>query len=233
MIKNLDKSKLPKHVAIIMDGNGRWAKLRGLPRVFGHREGAKTVEKTLRFARNIGIKHLSLFAFSTENWGRPKDEVNAIFGLLVDYINSKIDELKELGVRLRFMGRIEELPDYIKESVKKGEEETSSGKDMDLIVALNYSGKAEIIDAVKKAVLEGRNINSEEDFRNLLYLPDLPDVDLLIRTSGEIRISNFMLWQIAYSELYFTEVLWPDFNEREFTKALLDYQYRERRFGKI
>lgn len=233
MTENIDKTRLPSHVAIIMDGNGRWAKLRGLPRVFGHREGAKAVERTIRFTRKVGIKHLSLFAFSTENWGRPKEEVNAILGLLVDYINSKIDELIELDVRLRFMGRIEELPDYIKESVKKGEEETKNGKGMDLIIALNYSGKAEIIDAVNKAVSKGIKINSEEDFKKLLYIPDLPDVDLLIRTSGEVRISNFMLWQIAYSELYFSEVLWPDFDEKEFTKALLDYQSRERRFGRV
>ncbi len=230
-IKNL--INLPEHVAIIMDGNGRWAKRRGLPRVFGHREGAKAAEKAITFASDIGIKYLTLFAFSTENWGRPEEEVDFILKLLVDYINNKLDNLLEKNIKLRFIGRKEELPENILKTVKKGEENTENCTGLNLFIALNYSGRAEIIDAVNKILATGREKITEEDFRNYLYYPGVPDPDLLIRTSGELRISNFLLWQLAYTELYFTEVLWPDFNEEEFLKALYDYQSRERRFGRI
>ena len=233
MFENIDKDKLPKHVAIIMDGNGRWAKLRGLPRIYGHREGAKAVERTIRIAKNIGIKYLTVFAFSTENWQRPKEEVEAIMSLLVEYINTKVPELIKENIRLRFMGRKENLPEMILETMKEGEEKTKNCDSMDLIVAINYSGKAEIIDAVNKIITSGKPDITEEDFKNFLYLPDVPEPDLLIRTSGEQRISNFMLWQLAYTELYFTPVLWPDFDEEEFLKAIYDYQSRERRFGKV
>ncbi len=225
--------KLPRHVAIIMDGNGRWAKLRGLPRVFGHREGAKTVEKTIKFANEIGIKHLTLYAFSTENWNRPKEEVEAIMSLLVEYINTKVPSLIEDNIKLRFMGRRKDLPEMILKTVQEGEEKTKNCSGMDLVVALNYSGRAEIVDAVNEIIKSGKKEITEEDFKNYLYLPDLPDPDLLIRTSGEQRISNFMLWQMAYTEFYFTPVLWPDFDENEFLKALYDYQNRERRFGRV
>lgn len=224
--------KVPKHIAIIMDGNGRWAKRRGLPRYFGHREGAKTVERIIDYALELNIKYLTLFAFSTENWGRPKEEVDTIMSLLVEYINKKVPDLIKRDVRLKFMGRKDELPEMILKSVEEGEEKTKHCKKMHLIIALNYSGRAEIVDAVKNILKDGKEIN-EENFKNYLYLPDIPDPDLLIRTSGEIRISNFMLWQLAYTELYFTEVLWPDFDKDEFLKALYDYQSRERRFGKV
>jgi len=225
--------RIPTHVAIIMDGNGRWAKRRGLPRVYGHREGAKRVEDILDISRKIGIKWLSVFAFSTENWARPKEEVDAIMSLLVEYINKKIPYLVENNVRLRFMGRIDRLPDMIKRSVEEGEKATERCTGMNFVVALNYSGKAEIIDAVNRVLKEGKKEISEEDFRKYLYIPEMPDPDLLIRTSGEERISNFMLWQMAYTEFYFTETLWPDFDQDEFIKALYEYQSRERRFGKV
>ncbi|RMA92518.1 isoprenyl transferase [Hydrogenothermus marinus] len=224
--------KIPNHIAIIMDGNGRWAKRRGLPRYIGHREGAKAVERVIDYALEFGIKYLTLFAFSTENWERPKEEVEAIMSLLIEYINKKVPYLIERDIRLRFVGRREDLPDMILNTVEEGERLTKNGKKMQLVIALNYSGRAEIVDAVNKAIKEGKEI-TEEDFPKFLYLPDLPDPDLLIRTSGEQRISNFLLWQIAYSEFYFTEVLWPDFDKEEFLKALYEYQNRERRFGKV
>ncbi len=225
---------IPQHVAIIMDGNGRWAKRRGLPRVFGHREGAKAVEKAISFAKEVGIRYLSLFAFSTENWERPKSEIDAIFSLLVEYVNKKVPYLLEKNARLRFIGRREGLPDHILTTILEAEEKTNHCDSLDVIIALNYSGRAEIVDAVKKILTENPDIEiNEENFRNYLYLPEIPDPDLLIRTSGEKRISNFMLWELAYTELYFTETLWPDFDEKEFLKALYDYQSRERRFGKV
>ena len=225
--------KIPHHVAIIMDGNGRWAKRRGFPRVYGHREGAKRVEEIIETAREVGIKWLSVFAFSTENWGRPQEEVDAIMSLLVEYINQKVPYLVERDIRLRFIGRIGELPDMIKNCVEEGETVTNQCKSMNFVVALNYSGKAELIDAMNKALKDGREIKNGEDLRKYFYIPEMPDPDLLIRTSGEKRISNFMLWQTAYTEFYFTEVLWPDFDKEEFLKALYDYQSRERRFGKV
>ena len=225
---------IPQHVAIIMDGNGRWAKRRGLPRVFGHREGAKAVEKAISFAKEVGVRYLSLFAFSTENWERPKSEIDAIFSLLVEYVNKKVPYLLEKNARLRFIGRREGLPDHILTTILEAEEKTNHCDSLDVIIALNYSGRAEIVDAVKKILTENPDIEiNEENFRNYLYLPEIPDPDLLIRTSGEKRISNFMLWELAYTELYFTETLWPDFDEKEFLKALYDYQSRERRFGKV
>ncbi len=224
---------IPEHVAVIMDGNGRWAKRRGLPRVFGHREGAKAVERTIKIANEVGIKWLSVFAFSTENWGRPKEEVDAIMSLLVEYINTKIPQLKRDNIKLRFMGRREGLPGMIIESMEEGEKATEHCDGLNFVVALNYSGKAEIIDAVNRILKSGRDCIDEKSFKEFLYIPDMPDPDLLIRTSGEKRISNFMLWELAYTELYFTEVLWPDFNEEEFLKALYFFQSRERRFGKV
>ena len=225
--------KIPSHIAVIMDGNGRWARRRGLPRVYGHREGAKRVEEIIETAREVGIKWLSVFAFSTENWGRPKEEVDAIMSLLVEYINKKVPYLVERDIRLRFMGRIEQLPEMIKNSVEEGEKATQHCKSMNFVVALNYSGKAELIDAFNRALKEGKEITEEKDLRKYFYIPDMPDPDLLIRTSGEERISNFMLWQTAYTEFYFTDVLWPDFDREEFMRALYEYQSRERRFGKV
>ena len=231
MIENL--FKIPKHVAIIMDGNGRWAKMRGLDRVYGHREGVKTVERTIKFAKKVGIKYLTLFAFSTENWQRPIEEVNAIMQLFVEYIHEKLPFLKENDIKLLFMGRKEGLWDSVLEAMKKAEDETKNCSNPIVIIGLNYSGKAEIVDAVNKILKSNVEKIDEESFRNYLYLPEIPDPDLLIRTSGEKRISNFLLWQLAYTELYFTDVLWPDFDEEEFLKALYDYQSRDRRFGRV
>ncbi len=231
MIQNL--YKIPKHVAIIMDGNGRWAKRRGLPRVFGHREGAKTVERVIDIARDNKIQWLSLFAFSTENWNRPKEEVEAIMSLLVEYINTKVPSLIERNVRLRFMGRRYNLPEMILNTMEEGEKATEHCTGMNLVVALNYSGKAEIVDAARKIAEEGKTDITEEEFRKYLYIPEMPEPDLLIRTSGEKRISNFMLWELAYTELFFTETLWPDFGEEDFAQALYEYQSRERRFGRV
>ncbi len=225
--------KIPSHVAIIMDGNGRWARRRGLPRVYGHREGAKRVEDIIEISRETGIKWLSVFAFSTENWERPKEEVDAIMSLLVEYINKKVPYLIEKDIRLRFMGRVEQLPDMIKESVIEGEKATQHCNSMNFVVALNYSGKAELIDAFNRALKEGKEIKEEKELRKFFYIPEMPDPDLLIRTSGEERISNFMLWQMAYTEFYFTHTLWPDFDREEFMRALYEYQSRERRFGKV
>lgn len=216
-----------------MDGNGRWAKRRGLDRVYGHRQGVETVERVIRFARKVGIEYLTLFAFSTENWQRPKEEVNAIFSLLVEYINSKIPFLIENDIKLIFSGRRWELSLDVIKAIEKGEKATENCKSLTVVITLNYSGRAEIVDAVNKMLKEGITQIDEDKFRDYLYNPDVPDPDLLIRTSGEERISNFLLWQIAYTELYFTPVLWPDFSEEDFLKALYVYQSRERRFGRV
>ncbi len=225
--------KLPTHVSIIMDGNGRWAKRRGLPRYEGHKEGAKTLEKILTFASDLGIQWFSVFAFSTENWRRPKEEIEVIMSLLVEYINTKLDRLLEKNIRLRFMGRLNQLSDETLESIKKGEEVTKDCNGMNFVITLNYSGRAEIIDAINKILKDKKESISIDEFKNYLYIPEMPEPDLLIRTSGELRISNYMLWELAYTELYFTDVLWPDFNEEEFLKALYSYQFRERRFGSV
>lgn len=216
-----------------MDGNGRWAKKRGLDRIHGHRRGVETVERVIRFARKVGIEYLTLFAFSTENWNRPQHEVNAIFSLLVEYINSKMPFLIENDVRLIFSGRRWELSEDVVRAIQKGEDATKECKSLTVVITLNYSGRAEIVDAVNRMLQEGVRQIDEESFRNYLYNPDIPDPDLLIRTSGEERISNFLLWQLAYTELYFTPVLWPDFSEEDFLKALYVYQSRERRFGRV
>ena len=225
--------KVPTHVSIIMDGNGRWAKRRGLPRYEGHKEGAKALEKILTFASDLGIQWLSVFAFSTENWRRPKEEIEVIMSLLVEYINTKLDKLLEKNIRLRFMGRLNQLSDETLQSIKKGEEATKECNGMNFVITLNYSGRAEIIDAINKILKDKKESISIDEFKNYLYIPEMPEPDLLIRTSGELRISNYMLWELAYTELYFTDVLWPDFNEEEFLKALYSYQFRERRFGSV
>lgn len=225
--------KVPTHVSIIMDGNGRWARRRGLPRYEGHKEGAKALEKILTFASNLGIQWLSVFAFSTENWKRPKEEIEVIMSLLVEYINTKLDKLLEKNIRLRFMGRLNQFSDEILQSIKKGEEATKECNGMNFVITLNYSGRAEIIDAINKILKDKKESISIDEFKNYLYIPEMPEPDLLIRTSGELRISNYMLWELAYTEFYFTDVLWPDFNEEEFLKALYSYQFRERRFGSV
>jgi len=225
--------RVPNHVAIIMDGNGRWARRKGLPRVEGHRKGAEVVENVVRWSAEFGIKYLTLYTFSTENWKRPKEEVEFLFSLLVEKLETKALELIKENVRLRFMGRLEDLPEKLKNKCREAEEMTKSNDGLNLIIALNYGGRAEIVDAVERILREGITEVNEEGFRKYLYLPDVPDPDLIIRTSGEMRLSNFLLWQSAYSELYFTEKLWPDFTKDDFIKALEDYSKRERRFGGV
>ncbi len=231
LAKSLIPEKLPVHVAVIMDGNGRWAKKRGLPRVKGHERGARTLRKVVELSAKLGIKYLTAFAFSKENWNRPREEIDFLMNLLRNYLKKEVKTLKKNGIRLKIAGDIEELPEDIQNLIRKAEGETSSGQRLELILAVNYGGRAEIVRAAKGMAGEGEF--SVDAFRRHLYLPHVPDPDLLIRTSGEQRISNFLLWQMAYTELYFTPVLWPDFSEREYIKALLDYQRRERRFGRI
>ncbi len=219
------------HVAIIMDGNGRWAKERGLPRIEGHRRGALKVEKVVEWASNLGVDYLTLYAFSTENWKRPVEEVSFLFKLFVDFMKSKVEKMKKEGVRIRIMGSRERLPEEVLRVWDWIEDETKEGKKITTVIALNYGGRREIVDAVKKILESGEKNVDEETFRRYLYLPDVPDPDLVIRTSGELRISNFLLWQIAYSELYFTEKYWPDFEKEDLIEAIEDFKGRNRRFG--
>jgi len=225
--------KIPEHVAIIMDGNGRWAKERNLPRIIGHREGVESVREIVRTAREIGVKYLTLFTFSTENWRRPQDEVKGLFNLLERVARREINLLLKNGIRLKVIGRKDELPEKTRKIIEQAEERTKENKDMILVLALNYGGRREIIDAINKILKNGKKEIKEEDFRKYLYDPEIPDPDLLIRTSGEMRISNFFLWEIAYTELYFTDKYWPDFRRDEFLKAIEEYAKRERRFGEV
>jgi undecaprenyl diphosphate synthase len=238
-IKILKKGNLPSHIAIIMDGNGRWAKRRGLPRTAGHRAGVKAVKKVVRAAGDVGISVLTLFTFSQENWKRPKSEVSAIMKLLYETTKKEINELDENNVRLITTGRIEELSPRRKQILREAMERTKDNTGLVLNLALNYGGRTEILDAVKKisqdakkGKLDPEKLN-EEVFAQYLYTDGLPDPDLLIRTSGEMRISNFLLWQTSYTELYVTDVLWPNFTAKDFYEAIWDYQNRERRFGRI
>jgi undecaprenyl diphosphate synthase len=233
----INKNKLPEHVAVIMDGNGRWAKKRGNIRIFGHQNAVKSVRDTVEAAVEIGIKYLTLYTFSSENWKRPKLEVNALMSLLVSTLNSEIRTLTENNVRLLAIGNIDQLPSEVNKKLKDTIELTSTNKGLNLILALSYSSRSEILNAVKliadevkKNALDVSEIN-ESTFNKYLYTANIPDPELLIRTSGELRISNFLLYQLAYSELYFTETLWPDFTKEEFFKAIHNFQSRERRFG--
>ncbi len=221
----------PIHVAIIMDGNGRWAQKRGLPRIEGHRRGAVKAEKVVGWAAQENIKYLTLYTFSTENWKRPKEEVSFLFSLLVDMLRKKLKRIMEQGVRLRFSGRLHELPKEIYEVCADFEETTKTNSTIQVILALNYGGRAELVDAFNKAIKSGVKELDETTLRNFLYLPDVPDPDLVIRTAGEERLSNFLIWQTAYSELYFTKTLWPDFSREDFKKALEDFKKRDRKFG--
>jgi undecaprenyl diphosphate synthase len=235
----LAKGNLPAHVAIIMDGNGRWARQRGLPRTAGHKYGVKAVKKVVRAAGDIDLKYLTLFTFSTENWKRPKSEVSAIMNLLYETTRRELNELLENNVRLITTGDIESLSPKRRDMLKDGIARTSGNTGLTLNLALNYSGRLEIIQAVKHiaADIAAGKIKSDElderQFSKYLLTDGLPDPDLLIRTSGEMRISNFLLWQMSYTELYVTDILWPDFDEAAFYKALSDFQKRERRFGRI
>lgn len=233
LLDSIDRNNVPSHVAIIMDGNGRWAQSQGRERIFGHLNGVEAVRASLKAATACGVKYLTLYAFSTENWNRPKDEVEALMTLLVHTIMSELDELDKNEVRLSTIGDFDSLPENCKVELRKGMERTDHHSRINLILALSYSSRREITEAVRKMVSE--NISPENISPDLIsqYLgtAGIPDPGLLIRTSGEIRISNFLLWQIAYAELYFTETLWPDFGEEDFFAAILDYQNRERRFG--
>lgn len=237
--KRIDQSKLPKHVAVIMDGNGRWAKQRGKLRTFGHNKGVKAVRETVESAAEIGVEHLTLYAFSTENWNRPKFEINALMTLLVKTINKETKTLTENNIRLNAIGDLQSLPKSCLKELNEAIEKTKGNTRMTLTLALSYSSKWEITEAIKaiaKNVKTGKlsveEIDESTIDRHLCTL-NIPDPELLIRTSGEHRISNFLLWQIAYAELYFTDKLWPDFDRKDFEAAIIDYQGRERRFGKI
>jgi undecaprenyl diphosphate synthase len=234
----LVKGRIPKHVAIIMDGNGRWAQEKGEDRVFGHISGVHSVREALTAATAIGVKYLTLYTFSTENWNRPKEEIDALMDLLVRTIASEVESLNENGVRLKTIGDTSSLPQSCLEALDEAINQTSKNTKVTLILALSYSSRTEIESAIKKIVTDVQEKKvvtheiNEKLISSYLSTAEIPDPDLLIRTSGEIRISNFLLWQIAYSELYFTETLWPDFKEEDFFKAILEYQNRERRFGK-
>ena len=234
----LDKNNIPKHVAIIMDGNGRWAKKKGELRIFGHTNGVGSVREVLSAAGEIGVKFLTLYAFSSENWRRPKEETSALMDLLVQSIYNELDDLNSNGVKLATIGDVEVLPKSCQIALKKAIESTKSNKKITLILALSYSSRREISLAVQKMAqkvmngqLEYTAIN-EDLISSYLSTANYPDPELLIRTSGENRVSNFLMWQLAYTELYFTKILWPDFKKKNFYKAIYDYQKRERRFGK-
>lgn len=231
--------KVPQHIAIIMDGNGRWAKQKGMPRVLGHRSGVKSVREITEAATQIGVKYLTLYAFSTENWNRPPSEVTALMRLLVETIKSEIRDLNKNGVRLGAVGELESLPNATNKALMQGIETTKNNTNITLILAINYSGKWEISRAarllaeqVRDGIIKPEEI-TETTFEAKLSTHGIPDPDLLIRTGGETRLSNFLLWQVAYSELYFTKVLWPDFGRNELYEAVISYQNRERRFGQI
>ncbi len=223
---------VPVHIAIIMDGNGRWAIKRGLPRTEGHKEGVRTVKRITEAASSQGIKFLTLYAFSTENWKRSKEEVNFLLHLFVEAINGYLEELKQNDVALNFIGNIEPLPYFLKKVIQYAKNATKENKGMVLNIALNYGGRQEILQAVQKICELGDVEINEETFGSFLYTADQPDPDIIIRTSGEKRLSNFLLYQSSYSELFFTETLWPDFSEKEFISILNEFQHRKRRFGK-
>ena len=229
---------MPRHIAIIMDGNGRWAKKQGLARVFGHKRGVETVHNITVAATELGIEYLTLYTFSTENWNRPKEEIDALMNLLVDTIVKETPTLMENNVRLLTIGDLNRLPEAARRKFMGCVEQTAGNTGLSMVIALSYSARWEIINAMQTAVrraqageLRAEDVN-EQLVSSLMTTAEMPDPDLLIRTSGELRISNFLLWQLAYSELYFTECLWPDFTPEELYKAILDYQNRERRFGK-
>jgi undecaprenyl diphosphate synthase len=239
-LKNqLDLDSLPEHVAIIMDGNGRWAKKRGLPRIMGHRAGVESLRAIIETSANLGIRYLTLYAFSTENWKRPPQEVKGLMDLLVEYLQKELAELHKNNVKIRVIGEIEALPEYAQKEVINAGETTRNNTGLMVNIALNYGSRAEIIRGikdiarrVKEQQIEIDDID-EEMFSSTLYTANIPDPDLVIRTSGEYRVSNFLLYQIAYAEFWFTDILWPDFDEDEYIRALVDYQHRNRRFGGI
>jgi undecaprenyl diphosphate synthase len=229
--KLIDPSNLPRHVAIIMDGNGRWAQKRNKSRLEGHKAGAKSVKEIVETAKELGIKFLTLYSFSKENWGRPKKEVNGLMKLLYNYLGSQVKNLMKHNIKLNAIGDLDDLPLYVRKRLREVMEKTRNNDGMVLTLALSYSGRNEILRAVNKVLKEGKKEITDEEFRKYLDTAGIPDPDLLIRTGGEMRISNFLLYQIAYTEFYITRTFWPDFRKREFYKAIIDYQKRERRFG--
>lgn len=237
LMQQLDRERLPKHIAIIMDGNGRWAQTRGLPRAMGHRAGVESLREIVRTCMELGIRIITVYAFSTENWRRPQEEVNVLMDLLTEYLQKELDELNRHGIRVRPIGRIYELPPAAQTELDRAVRVSGNNDRMILNIALNYGGRAEIVDAARDLVqqaVEGKlrpEEVDEERFARALYTAGLPDPDLLIRPSGELRISNFLLWQLAYTEFWVTDVYWPDFRRVHFLQALVDYQARERRFG--
>lgn len=238
-LSQLNKEKCPKHIAIIMDGNGRWAQKQGEMRLFGHNSGVEAVRDVLKGCVEAGVKYLTLYAFSTENWNRPKDEVDGLMNLLVETIANEVGELNENGVRLNSIGDEVGLPDACRVELAKAKEATKNNRKVDLILAINYSARWELMNAVKEIANQvksneyGSDDITEEMIASHLSTKDYPDPELIIRTSGEYRLSNFLLWQAAYSELYFTDVLWPDFNREHLYQAIISYQSRERRFGMV
>jgi len=236
LVDKLDLSRLPRHVAVIMDGNGRWAKQRNRPRVEGHRAGSKSVQDVVETCARIGIPYLTLFAFSKENWKRPKKEVDTLWRLLEDYLKREDKVLVKNNLCLKVIGQRDQIPDKVLRELERVEKLTAKNSRLTIILALNYGGRSEIVDTVKKIVRASTiDIDSldEKTFAKYLYTDHIPDPDLLIRTSGEMRVSNFLLWQIAYSEIWITQEYWPDFRRKHLLQACLDYQKRERRFGDI
>ena len=233
LLSKVDIQSLPKHIAIIMDGNGRWAIRRGLPRIAGHKRGAETVRLITDQCRQLGVSVLTLYAFSDENWGRPKEEVGFLMDMLSSFLKAEIETMKKKGIKFRTIGNIERLPRSVQNWIKKAASETRDNKDLILNLALSYGGRGEILQAIRRMqTANGKaDVLSEEIFSSFLDTAGLPDPDLIIRTSGEKRISNFLLWQAAYAELYFTDTLWPDFHEKDLLAAIVDYQGRQRRFG--
>jgi undecaprenyl diphosphate synthase len=233
VLTGLEPGPTPRHVAIIMDGNGRWAQRRWLPRAAGHRAGVAVLTPLLDAAGRAGVKTLTLYAFSTENWTRPDDEVDTLMRLFLETARDKVPELNARGARLRFLGRREHLPASVLEAMREAEDLTAGNDVLDVYVALNYGGRSEIVDATRRIVADGLSPEEvdERTFARYLYAPEVPEVDLVIRTSGELRVSNFLLWQIAYAEFYVTDTLWPDFSPQEFLHALESFASRSRRRG--
>ena len=237
ILEKLDLNQLPRHVAVIMDGNGRWAQRRHLPRMAGHKAGTETARTTIETCARLKIEALTLYAFSVENWRRPKAETDFLMQLLQEYLRQEMPLIQKNNIRMRFLGRADDLPEGVRRDTREAEAETANNTGTVLCVALNYGGRAEIVDAVNR-ILQEKKISgdanvTEEEFAEKMYTAGLPDPDLLIRTSGEMRVSNFLLWQIAYAEIYVTETLWPDFNRARLLEAFVDYQKRERRYGGI
>ncbi|MEW6188703.1 MAG: isoprenyl transferase [Actinomycetota bacterium] len=236
-MKRIDPQRVPAHVAIIMDGNGRWATKRGLPRLAGHRAGANAIREVVRTAPEIGIKCLTLYTFSKENWQRPKEEIEGLIGLFEEMLRKEVNELHKNNVKLKVIGHLHEFPESTQRCFKEAMELTKNNEGLVLNVALNYGGRTEIMDAVRQIaqVVKSGNMDAdsitEETLRDHLYTADIPDPELLIRTSGELRVSNFLLWQIAYTELWVTPILWPDFTRKDFLQAIYEFQRRKRRFG--